>query len=91
MRVLPIGLALARSSGWLLVGIGLMVIIFASRQLDPWPSAKMGAAIAGTGVGLIVAVLVRSLAQRQRQCLSCERELPTDVVECPHCATRPVW
>ena len=39
MRVLPIGLAIARSSGWLLVGIGLMVIVFASGQVDPWPPA----------------------------------------------------
>jgi hypothetical protein len=40
MRVLPIGLAFIRGCGWLLVGIGLMVVVFASRQVNPWPKAE---------------------------------------------------
>ena len=43
MRVLPIGLAFIRGCGWLLVGIGLMVVVFASRQINPWPKAGVGA------------------------------------------------
>ena len=46
MRVLPIGLAIVRGSGVLLAGIGLMVVVFASRQVNPWPKARVGAAIA---------------------------------------------
>ena len=42
---LPIGLAIVRGSGVLLVGIGLMVVVFASREVDPWPRAKVGSAI----------------------------------------------
>ena len=38
MRVLPIGLAIVRGSGVLLVGIGLMVVVFASR---PAPAARL--------------------------------------------------
>ena len=49
MRVLPIGLAIVRGSGVLLVGIGLMVVVFASRQVNPWPKARVGAAIAAIG------------------------------------------
>ena len=42
---LPIGLAIVRGSSVLLVGIGLMVVVFASREVDPWPRAKVGSAI----------------------------------------------
>jgi len=49
MRVLPIGLAIVRGSGVLLVGIGLRVVVFASRQVNPWPKARVGAAIAAIG------------------------------------------
>jgi len=31
---LPIGLAIVRGSGVLLVGMGLMVVVFASREVD---------------------------------------------------------
>jgi hypothetical protein len=41
---LPIGLAIVRGSGVLLVGIGLMVVVLASREVDPWPRAKVGSA-----------------------------------------------
>jgi len=85
MRVLPIGLAIVRGSGVLLVGIGLMVVVFASRQVNPWPGAKVGSALVGLGGGLLIAVRVRS-AQRYRQCPSCERELLADTVKCPYCA-----
>jgi hypothetical protein len=88
MRVLPIGLAIARSSGWLLVGVGLMVMVFASRQVDPWPRARVGSAIVGLGGGLLIAVRVRATAQRYRQCPSCERVLLAEAVQCPYCA---VW
>jgi len=37
MRVLPIGLAIIRGCGWLLIGIGFMVMVFASRQASPGP------------------------------------------------------
>ena len=67
MRVLPLSLVFARSFGWLLIGIGLMVMVFASHDLDAWPSARTGAAIVGTGAGLILAVLVHSVAQRRRE------------------------
>lgn len=56
MRVLPIGLAIARGSAVLLVGIGLMVVVFASRQVNPWPKAGVGAAIAAIGVGVFLVV-----------------------------------
>ena len=73
MRVLPIGLAIVRSSGVLLIGIGLMVVVFASRQIDPWPKVGVGAAITALGVGVFLAV--RTFSQRYRRCPSCEREL----------------
>jgi hypothetical protein len=85
MRVLPIGLAIARSSGWLLVGIGLMVMVFASRQVDPWPTARVGAAIVGLGGGLLIAVRIHTSTQRY-PCPSCERKLPAATVKCPYCA-----
>jgi hypothetical protein len=69
MRVLPIGLAIVRSSGVLLVGIGLMVVVFASRQVNPWPKARVGAAIAAIGVGVFL--VVRTVSPRYRQCPSC--------------------
>ena len=72
MRVLPIGLAIVRSSGVLLVGIGLMVVVFASRQVNPWPQARVGAAIAAIGVGVFL--VVRTVSPRYRQCPACERE-----------------
>jgi len=84
MRVLPIGLAIVRGSGVLLIGIGLMVVVFASRQIDPWPKVGVGAAITALGVGVFLAV--RTFSQRYRQCPSCERELPADTVKCPYCA-----
>jgi hypothetical protein len=84
MRALPIGLALARSSGVLLVGIGLMVVVFASRQVNPWPKARVGAAIAAIGVGVFL--VVRTVSRRYRQCPSCEREILADTVKCPDCA-----
>jgi len=84
MRVLPIGLAIVRGSGVLLAGIGLMVVVFASRQVNPWPKARVGAAIAAIGFGVFL--VVRTVSQRYRQCPSCERELPADTVKCPYCA-----
>ena len=84
MRVLPIGLAIVRGSGVLLVGIGLMVVVFASRQVNPWPKAGVGAAIAAIGVGVFL--VVRTVSQRYRQCPSCERKLLADTVKCPYCA-----
>ena len=84
MRVLPIGLAIVRSSGVLLVGIGLMVVVFASRQVNPWPQAIVGAAIAAIGVAVFL--VVRTVSPRYRQCPSCERELLADTVKCPYCA-----
>ncbi len=85
MRVLPIGLAIVRGSGVLLVGIGLMVVVFASRQVNPWPKARVGAAIAAIGFGVFL--VVRTVSQRDWQCpSSCERELPADTVKCPYCA-----
>ena len=86
MRVLPIGLAIVRGSGVLLVGIGLMVVVFASREVDPWPRAKVGSAIVGLGGSLLIAVYVRTSAQRYRRCPSCERKFLADVVKCPYCA-----
>jgi hypothetical protein len=71
MRVLPIGLAIVRGFGVLLVGIGLMVVVFASRQVNPWPKALVGSAIVGLGCGLLVAGLIRTSEQRYRQCPSC--------------------
>jgi O-antigen ligase len=64
MRVLPIGLAIARGSAVLLVGIGLMVVVFASRQVNPWPKAGVGAAIAAIGVGVFL--VVGTISQRYR-------------------------
>jgi len=61
---LPIGLAIVRGSGVLLVGIGLMVVVFASREVDPWPRAKVGSAIVGLGGSLLIAVYVRTSALR---------------------------
>ena len=84
MRVLPIGLAIVRSSGMLLVGIGPMVVVFASRQVNRWPKARVGAAIAAIGVGVFL--VVRTVSPRYRQCPSCERELLADTVKCPYCA-----
>jgi hypothetical protein len=84
MRVLPIGLAIARSSGVLLVGIGLMVVVFASRQVNPWPKARVGAAIAAIGVGVFL--VIRTVSPRYRQCPSREREILADTVKCPDCA-----
>ena len=84
MRELSIGLAIVRSSGVLLVGIGLMVVVFASRQVNPWPKARVGAAIAAIGVGVFL--VVRTASPRYRQCPSCERELLADTVKCPYCA-----
>ena len=90
MRVLPIGLAIVRGSGVLLVGIGLMVVVFASRQVqvNPWPKAMVGgSAIVGLGCGLLIAVLIRTSAQRYRQCPSCGRDLLEEAVKCPYCGT----
>ena len=64
MRVLPIGLAIVRGSGVLLIGIGLMVVVFASRQVNPWPKAGVGAAIAAIGVGVFL--VVGTISQRYR-------------------------
>ena len=64
MRVLPIGLAMVRGSGVLLVGIGLMVVVFASRQVNPWPKARVGAAIAAIGIGVFL--VVGTISQRYR-------------------------
>jgi hypothetical protein len=82
MRVLPIGLAIARSSGWLLVGIGLMVMVFASRHLDPSPKVRVGAAVVGLGGGLLIAA--RATAQRYRQCPSCGRVILAEAVQYPY-------
>jgi len=49
MRMLPIGPAAMRGFGVLLVGIGLLVVVFASREVTSWPKAGAGAAIAGLG------------------------------------------
>ena len=87
MRVLPIGLAIVRGSGVLLVGIGLMVVVFASRQVNPWPKALVGSAIVGLGCGLLIAGLIRTSAQRYRQCPSCGRDLLEEAVKCPYCGT----
>ena len=84
MRVLPIGLAIVRGSGVLLAGIGLMVVVFASRQANPWPKARVGAAIAAIGVGVFL--VVRTVSQRYQQCPSCKREILADTVKCPYCA-----
>jgi hypothetical protein len=84
MRVLPIGLAIVRASGVLLIGIGLMVVVFASRQVNPWPKARVGVAIAAIGFGVFL--VVRTVSQRYRQCPSCEREFLADTVKCPYCA-----
>jgi len=84
MRVLRIGLAIVRGSGVLLVGIGLMVVVFASRQINPWPKARVGAALAAIGVGVFL--VVRTVSPRYRQCPSCEREILADTVKCPYCA-----
>jgi hypothetical protein len=84
MRVLSIGLAFITGCGWLLVGIGLMVMMFASRQVNPWPQARVGAAIAAIGVGVFL--VVRTVSPRYRRCPSCERELLADTVKCPYCA-----
>src|SRR5258708_19243251 len=81
MRVLPIGLAIVRGSGVLLVGIGLMVVVFASRQVNPWPKARVGAAIATIGFGVFL--VVRTVSQRYWQCPSCEPELPADPAKFP--------
>jgi hypothetical protein len=70
MRVLPIGLAFIRGCGRLLVGIGLMVVVFASRQVNPWPKAGVGAAITAIGVGAFL--VTRTVSQRCRRCPSCE-------------------
>ena len=85
MRVLPIGLAIVKGSGVLLVGIGLMVVVFASRQVNPWPEAEVGTAIAAIGFGVFL--VVRTSAQRYRQCPSCARELLAEAVKCPYCGT----
>jgi hypothetical protein len=84
MRVLPIGLAFIRGCGWLLVGIGFMVMVFASRQAEPWPKARVGAATTAIGVGAFL--VIRTVSPRYRQCPSCERELLADTVKCPYCA-----
>jgi len=86
MRVLPIGLAIVRGSGVLLVGIGLIVVVFASRQVNPWPKAGVGAAIAAIGFGVFL--VVRPSAQRYQQCPSCARELLAGSAKCPYCGTR---
>ena len=67
MRVLPLSLDFARSAGWLLIGIGVMVMIFAAREVDPWLSARTGAGILGTGAGLVAAVLVHGVTRRRRE------------------------
>ena len=85
MRVLPIGLAIVRGSGLLLVGIGLMVVVFAAGQVNPWPRAGVGTAIAGLGGGLLLVLRVRTSAQRYRQCPSCAREFLADAIKCPYC------
>ena len=83
MRVLPIGLAFMKGSGWLLVGIGLMVVVFASRLVNPWPKAGVGATIAAIGFFLII----RTFSQQYRQCPSCKREILAAAAKCPCCAT----
>ena len=83
MRVLPIGLAFMKGSGWLLVGIGLMVVVFASRLVNPWPKAGVGATIAAIGFFLIL----RTFSQQYRQCPSCQREILAAAAKCPYCAT----
>src|SRR5712664_4719477 len=87
MGVLPIGLAIVRGSGVLLVAIGLMLVVFASRQVNPWPKALVGSAIVGLGCGLLIAGLIRTSAQRYRQCPSCGRDLLEEAVKCPYCGT----
>jgi len=84
MRELPISLAIVRGSGVLLIGIGLMVMVFASRQVNPWPKARVGAAIAAIGVSVFL--VGRTASPRYRQCPSCERELLADTVKRPCCA-----
>ena len=86
MRMLPIGPAAMRGFGVLLVGIGLLVVVFASREVTSWPKAGAGAAIAGLGGSLLLAV--RTLAQRYRQCPACAREFLADAAKCPYCGTR---
>jgi hypothetical protein len=47
-------------------------VVFASRQVNPWPQARVGAAIAAIGVGVFL--VVRTVSPRYRQCPACERE-----------------
>jgi hypothetical protein len=83
MRVLPIGLAFIRGCGWLLVGIGLMFMVFASRQVEPWPQTGVGAAIAAIGFGLLF--INRACSQRFRECTFCKQDFLADAVKCPYC------
>ena len=86
-EVLPIGLLIVKASGLLLTGIGLVVLVFATHQVDPWPMAGAGTSIAGIAGGLLIAVRVRTSAPRY-ECLSCKRVFHADAVKCPHCG---VW
>ena len=84
MRVLRIGLAIVRGSGVLLVGIGLMVVVFASRQVHPWPQARVGAAIAAIGVGVFL--VVRTVSPRIPAVPFMRARVLADTVKCPYCA-----
>ena len=85
MRVLRIGPATVRGLGWLLIGIGLMVAVFAAREVRPWATVSVGVAIAGLGGALLLKA--RASAQRYRQCPSCARELRADALKCSYCGT----
>jgi hypothetical protein len=87
-EVLPIGLLIVKASGLLLVGIGLVVLVFATHQVDPWPMAGVGTSIAGMGGGLLLIALRVRTSSLRYQCPSCKRVFQADAVKCPHCG---VW